>query len=100
MEDARSVKIKKNGTQTKFKIRCLGMNSLWGASVKIGTMRRRLAWPLRKDDTHESISVKRSGARPSSGTQPSNLYGRFPRPAMFEVTKWCPFDKPSEERIP
>ena len=27
------------------------------ASVKIGTIQRRLAWPLRKDDTHKSRSV-------------------------------------------
>ena len=27
------------------------------SSVKIGTIQRRLAWPLRKDDTHKSISV-------------------------------------------
>ena len=25
-----------------------------GPSVKIGTIQRRLAWPLRKDDTHKS----------------------------------------------
>jgi len=30
---------------------------LFGASVKIGTIQRRLAWPLRKDDTHKSRSV-------------------------------------------
>ena len=27
------------------------------AYVKIGTIQRRLAWPLRKDDTHKSRSV-------------------------------------------
>ena len=27
-----------------------------GSSVKIGTIQRRLAWPLRKDDTHKSRS--------------------------------------------
>ena len=27
---------------------------LSGTSVKIGTIQRRLAWPLRKDDTHKS----------------------------------------------
>jgi hypothetical protein len=31
--------------------------SLRGSSVKIGTIQRRLAWPLRKDDTHKSRSV-------------------------------------------
>ena len=28
----------------------------WWSSVKIGTIQRRLAWPLRKDDTHKSRS--------------------------------------------
>ena len=32
-------------------------DSLRGSSVKIGTIQRRLAWPLRKDDTHKSRSV-------------------------------------------
>ena len=30
------------------------LDSLRGSSVKIGTIQRRLAWPLRKDDTHKS----------------------------------------------
>ena len=29
------------------------MDSFRGSSVKIGTIQRRLAWPLRKDDTHK-----------------------------------------------
>ena len=32
-------------------------DSLRGSSDKIGTIQRRLAWPLRKDDTRESRSV-------------------------------------------
>ena len=32
-------------------------DSLRGPSVKIGTTKRRLAWPLRKDDMHTSRSV-------------------------------------------
>ena len=32
-------------------------DSLRGSSDKIGTIQRRLAWPLRKDDTHTSRSV-------------------------------------------
>ena len=40
---------------------CINMSgrkdSLRGSSVKIGTIQRRLAWPLRKDDTHKSRSV-------------------------------------------
>ena len=35
----------------------LKLDSLRGSSVKIGTIQRRLAWPLRKDDTHKSRSV-------------------------------------------
>ena len=34
------------------------LDSLRGSSVKIGTMQRIIAWPLRKDDTHKSRSVK------------------------------------------
>ena len=34
-------------------------DSLRGSSVNIGTMQRRLAWPLRKDDTHNSRSENR-----------------------------------------
>ena len=33
------------------------LHFLRGSSVKIGTIQRRLAWPLRKDDTHKSRSV-------------------------------------------
>ena len=37
-----------------------GLDSLQGSSVKIGRLQRRLAWPLRKDDTHKSRSVNNS----------------------------------------
>ena len=33
------------------------MGSLQGSSVELGAIQRRLAWPLRKDDTHKSRSV-------------------------------------------
>ena len=33
------------------------LDSLRRSSAKIGTIQRRLAWPLRKDDTHKSRSV-------------------------------------------
>ena len=33
------------------------VDSLRGTSDKIGTIQRRLAWPLRRDDTHKSGSV-------------------------------------------
>ena len=32
-------------------------DSLSGSSVQIGTIQRRLAWPLRKDDTRKSRST-------------------------------------------
>ena len=35
----------------------LRLDTVRGSSVTIGTIQRRLAWPLRKDDTHKSISV-------------------------------------------
>ena len=34
---------------------CVGVPS--GTSDKIGTIQRRLAWPLRKDDMHKSRNV-------------------------------------------
>ena len=40
-----------------YEDRLCEMDSLRGSSVKIGTIQRRLAWPLRKDDTHKSRSV-------------------------------------------
>ena len=56
------------------------MDSLRGSSVKIGTIQRRLAWPLRKDDTHKSRSVNNlniyyvvyiiAGGGPASGQGP------------------------------
>ena len=35
---------------------CATLDSFRGSSVKVGTIQRRLAWPLRKDDTHKSRS--------------------------------------------
>ena len=55
-------------------------DSLRGSSVKIGTIQRRLAWPLRKDDTRKSRSVNISfgssllGIPYSSPTNP-NIWG-------------------------
>ena len=37
-----------------------GLDSLRGSSVNIGTTQRRLAWPLRKDDTHKPRSVNKN----------------------------------------
>ena len=52
------------------------MDSLRGSSVKIGTIQRRLAWPLRKDDTHKSRSVNNFFGHRSPG----------PRPSPYELT--------------
>jgi septal ring factor EnvC (AmiA/AmiB activator) len=41
----------------RSELRSIISDSLRGSSVKIGTIQRRLAWPLRKDDTHKSRSV-------------------------------------------
>jgi len=41
----------------KTRPRRASVDSLRRSSVKIGTIQRRLAWPLRKDDTHKSRSV-------------------------------------------
>ena len=38
----------------------MSMDSLRGSIRKFGTIQRRLAWALRKDDTHESRSVNNS----------------------------------------
>ena len=43
--------------EVKHSRNCKEKDSLRGSSVNIGTMQRRLAWPLRKDDTHKSKSV-------------------------------------------
>ena len=43
------------------------LDSLRGSSVKIGTIQRRLAWPLRKDDTHKSRSVNNFFGEPPIG---------------------------------
>ena len=49
------------GSSSRFWRQCRKIKTLllelFGASVKIGTIQRRLAWPLRKDDTHKSRSV-------------------------------------------
>ena len=55
------------------------MDSLRGSSVKIGTIQRILAWPLRKDDTHKSRSVNNFYAtcknnKLADGTHNSNSF--------------------------
>ena len=46
------------------------LDSLRGSSVKIETIQRRLAWPLRKDDTHKSRSVNNFFAQCPCRRQP------------------------------
>ena len=43
--------------QGSFRPEATKSDSLRGSCVKIGTIQRRLAWPLRKDYTHKSRSV-------------------------------------------
>jgi len=40
-----------------FNMNDINMGSLRGSSVRTGTIRRRVAWPLRKDDTCKSRNV-------------------------------------------
>ena len=47
-----------------------------GSSVKIGTIQRRLAWPLRKDDTHKSRRVTKFFCGPNAA--PRNTAGIEP----------------------
>jgi hypothetical protein len=56
------------------------LDSLRGSSVQIGTIQRRLAWPLRKDDTHKSRSVNIFFANIASGR------GERPQNAASEGT--------------
>ena len=51
------------------------LDSLWGSSVKIGTQ-RRLAWPLRKDDTHKTPNQWL--AKPLRATKPAKDTSRQP----------------------
>ena len=49
------------------------------AFVKLGTIQRRLAWPLRKDDTHKSRSITFFPIN-----QANSLLRRMPRAPMVE----------------
>ena len=49
------------------------LDSLRGSSVKLGTVQRRLAWPLRKDDTHISRSVNARGLAAEASAAPLSL---------------------------
>ena len=53
-------------------------DSFRGSSVKIGTIQRRLAWPLRKDDTHKSRSVNNYNPINTSQAVVAALPGKTP----------------------
>ena len=58
------------------------MDSLRGSSVKIGTIQRRLAWPLRKDDTHKSRSVNNSLFKLGGSGRPGHARVGLGRPGQ------------------
>ena len=64
---------------------CLS-DSLRRSSVKMGTIQRRLAWPLRKDDTHKSRSV--------TNFLPEALV------FVFFCRCWCPPPTPHHHHLP
>ena len=51
------------------------LDSLRGSSDKIGTIQRRLAWPLRKDDTHKSGSVQSFIIQKEAQTKERQFFG-------------------------
>ena len=50
---------------------------------KIGTIQRRLAWPLRKDDTHKSRTYHFFGLFPFGQRRPKKLQGRESNPGFL-----------------
>ena len=52
-------------------------DSLRGSSVKIGTTQRRLAWPLRKDDTRKSRSANNLETRSHESAAPKGDVGQL-----------------------
>ena len=66
--------------------RCLWLDSLRGSSVRIGTIQRRLAWPLLKDDTHKSRSVNNYDA----GVCEKRLLLREPFALESSSRNWSP----------
>ena len=65
------------------------LDSLRGSSVKIGTIQRRLAWPLRKDDTHKLRSGNNFFApyTPDSSTELCHLL-HFLHASYFGFFQW------------
>ena len=90
-----------------------------GTSVKIGTIQRRLAWPLRKDDTHKSrmyhffdtndtlwcsgcCSVLGSVARvcDPSGDQATVEWLAVPSVPSRAYSEVCPSEGRGDQRLP
>ena len=69
-----------------------GQEPLRWSSVKIGTIQRRLAWPLRKDDTHKSRSIALLFSHVDCASQPvltAGVVGTRPHAAckLFTAAK-------------
>ena len=65
-------------------VRSCMLDPLRRSSVKIGTIQRRLAWPLRKDDTHKSRSVSHFLLRNASCARMFR-----PVPMLLHLGAWC-----------
>ena len=75
---------------TCLKLRTSQLDSLRGSSVKIGTIQRRLAWPLRKDDTHKSRSVNNFLRVHIRDARSEVVFVNASRPALMDA---CEFRK-------
>ena len=79
------------------------MDSLRGSSVKIGTIQRRLAWPLRKDDTHKSRSVNNSLFKLGGSGRPGHARVGLGRPGQARAgpgSERCRMALHAPERVP
>ena len=75
----------------RFGMVFLCLDSLRGSSVKIGTIQRRLAWPLRKDDTHKSRSVNsflRTSHLHRTGRQGCGVVGMAHPYVFYAAWEW------------
>ncbi|URE32187.1 hypothetical protein MUK42_17989, partial [Musa troglodytarum] len=55
-------------------------------SDKIGTIQRRLAWPLRKDDTHKSRNEKQPGMGLELSSAPREMLEKRNGPSGKELS--------------
>ena len=75
------------------------MDSLRGSSVKIGTIQRRLAWPLRKDDTHKSRSVNNFLFKLGGSGRPGHARVGLGRPGQDRAGPGRPAQNNTEFRM-